>query len=92
MIDSNILCPGRLTSTPSEKNEIKIPDNTETYVELPITIKFGCSFYQLLSFLDNLESLKKTILINKIKIQSNPNNVWEHDVELALKVPLSVKN
>ncbi len=78
--------------TPSEKNEVKIPNNNGIYLELPITIKFECSFYQLLSFLDNLESLKKTILINKIKIQSNSNNVWEHDIELALKVPLSVKN
>lgn len=78
--------------TPSEKNEIKIPNNNDIYVELPITIKFECNFYQLLSFLDNLESLKKTILINKIKIQSISNNVWEHDIELALKVPLSVKN
>ncbi len=78
--------------TPSEKNEIKIPDNTDVYVELPITIKFECSYYQLLSFLNNLESLGKTILINKVKIQSNSNNVWEHDIELALKIPLSVKN
>jgi Tfp pilus assembly protein PilO len=77
---------------PSEKNEVKIPNSDEVYLELPITIKLECGFYQLLSFLENLESLKKTILINKIKIQSNPNNIWEHDIELAFKVPFSIKN
>lgn len=77
---------------PSEKNEVKVPNSDEPYLELPVTIKLECSYYQLLSFLDNLESLKKAIIINKIKIQGDSRNIWEHDIELSFKLPLSAKN
>ncbi len=77
---------------PLEKIETKIPNTREAYLELPITIKLECNFYQLLSFLNNIESLKKTALINKIKIQSDPKNIWEHDIEISLKLPLAAKN
>lgn len=77
---------------PLEKIETKIPNSSDVYLELPITIKLECNFYQLLAFLNNIEALKKTALINKIKIQSNPSNIWEHDIEISLKLPLVAKN
>ncbi len=77
---------------PLEKVEIKIPNSNDVYLELPITLKLECNFYQLLAFLNNIEALKKTALINKIKIQSDPKNIWEHDIEISLKLPLAAKN
>lgn len=78
--------------TPSEKKEIKVPNSNDLYLELPVNIKLECNYYQLLSFLKKIESMKNIILVNKIKVQNNPKNIWEHDIELSLKLPLSAKN
>ncbi len=78
--------------TPSEKKEIKMPNSNDLYLELPVNIKLECNYYQLLSFLKKIESMKSIILIDKIKIQNNPRNIWEHNIELSLKLPLSAKN
>lgn len=78
--------------TPSEKKEIKVPNSNDLYLELPVNIKLECNYYQFLSFLKKIESMKNIILVNKIRVQNNPKNIWEHDIELSLNLPLSAKN
>ncbi len=74
--------------SPMEKTEVAIPGSKEKYSELPINLKFECGYNQLLSFLDKIENAGKAMSVTEIKIQTNPVNIWEHNIELSLKVPM----
>lgn len=75
---------------PLDKTEVKIPDALYTYLELPIDLELKCGYRQLLSFLNKLERAKKILLVTEIKIQSDPQDIWDHDIQLSLKVPISI--
>lgn len=75
--------------SPSEKMEVILPNTKEiAYLELPISLKLECGYYSLVSFLHKIENAENIMLINEIKIQGNPQNIWEHNIELSLKVPM----
>lgn len=74
---------------PADKLESTIPNTKDTYLELPVSLKVECGYYQLISFLRNIEGAQNLMLVSDIKIQSNPQNIWDHNIELSLKVPLS---
>lgn len=73
---------------PLEKIQGEIPYSKNLYLELPINIKLKCDYYQLLKFLNNLERTQKSIVVSEIKIQSDPKNIWDHDIRMLLKVPV----
>ena len=74
--------------SPLEKIEIPIPDSKDKYLELPINLKLECSYDQLLAFLNKIENANKIMIVTEVKIQSNPDNIWEHNIELSLKIPM----
>lgn len=77
--------------TPGEKEHIDIPNNKDIFIEfLPLNIKLSCDFHQLLEFLKKIEGFEKTITVDSIKIQANPQNIWSHSIEIELKAPLLI--
>jgi len=74
--------------SPLEKTEAAIPGTQEKYLELPVNLKLECSYNQLLSFLDKIENTGRAMSVTNIKIQNNPQNIWEHNIELSLIVPM----
>jgi len=73
---------------PLEPLKLKIPDSDDVYVELPINVKLECGFYQLLAFLRELENAQRLILVSEVEIRATPQNIWEHQVDLLLTLPL----
>lgn len=73
---------------PKEKVQRPIPNTKDTYLELPINIKIKCDYHQLLVFLDKIEAKNKSILVSEIKIQSDPKDIYNHDIEILFKVPV----
>lgn len=73
---------------PLESLAIKIPNTENTYFEMPVDLRFEANFQQLLNFLKKLETAPKTIVISALKIRANQTNIWDHDVEMSLYVPM----
>lgn len=74
--------------SPLEKTEAAIPASKDKYLELPINLRLECSYSQLASFLNKIENTDKIMFVTEVKIQSNSSNIWEHNIELSLKVPM----
>lgn len=74
--------------SPLEKTESGIPNSNDKYFELPINLKVECNYFQLLSFLNKVENASKIMRVTDVKIQSNQDNIWEHNIEISLKVPI----
>lgn len=56
--------------------------------QLPVNLKIKCDYHQLISFLKKIETAPKLILVDEIRIQSNPQDAWNHDIQLALRAPI----
>lgn len=76
--------------SPLEKTEVKTEESDTVHLELPINVKMECGYDELVEFLKKVESADKIILVTSLKIQGNPQDVWEHNIELSLKIPLSM--
>lgn len=77
--------------SPLDKIEVTIPNSKDImYLELPVNLKLECGYHQLVSFLNKVETAEKIMLVSEIKIQGNPQNIWDHSIELSLKVPMSI--
>lgn len=74
--------------SPLEKTEVAIASSKDKYLELPITLRFDCSYDQLVSFLSMIEDSNKLMIVTEVKIQSNPSYIWDHNIEVSLKVPM----
>lgn len=70
---------------PREKTQQEIPKSKNLYLELPVNLKIKCDYCQLLAFLNKIETAEKLIMVSEVKIQSDPNNIWEHDIQILLK-------
>jgi Tfp pilus assembly protein PilO len=73
---------------PQEKIKREIPYSKNVYLELPVKIKLKSDYYQLLTFLSKIEEAQKFIMVSEVKIQGDPKNIWEHDIEIPLTVPI----
>jgi len=68
------------------------PKDKEKYIkdisQLPVNLKIKCDYYQLISFLKKIETAPKLILVDEIRIRSNPQDTWNHDIQLVLRAPI----
>jgi Tfp pilus assembly protein PilO len=78
------------TITPSDKKRVEIPGSKDSYIELPVTIRLQCGYRELVTFLRKLEGAKKIMAVVDIHIQPDQQNVWEHNIELIVNVPVSI--
>lgn len=77
--------------TPSDRKKVAIPDSTDIYIDLfSITLRASCDYNQLIGFLKKIGASDKFITIDKITVQSNMQDIWNHNIELELKVALLV--
>lgn len=76
--------------SPLDKIRVTIPNSKNIYLELPVNLKLECGYHQLVSFLNKIETAEKIMLVSEIRIQGNPQNIWDHSIELSLKVPMSI--
>lgn len=76
---------------PSERTRIEVPDRNDMYLEiLPLTLKLSCDYQQLLTFLRKIEGSKRNISVTGIAIQNDPQDIWNHKVDIELKTPLLI--
>ncbi|MCU0651454.1 MAG: type 4a pilus biogenesis protein PilO [Candidatus Omnitrophica bacterium] len=76
---------------PEERTRTEVPNRNDMYLEiLPLTLKLNCDFRQLLAFLGLIEKSKKNISVTSINIQNNPQDIWNHRIDIELKTPLLI--
>ncbi len=79
------------TVSPGERTRIEMPNQKDAYIELlPVTIKLNCDFSQLLAFLQKIEKFKRIISVDDIRIQNDPQDTWNHNIDIELKTPLLI--
>jgi len=78
---------------PLERTKVQIPGSKNQYLELlPLNLKVKCDFYQLLQFLNKIERAANVMPILDIKIQSDSKDIWNHDIQITLKIPILVSS
>jgi len=76
---------------PGERARIEVPERDDMYLEiLPLTLKLSCDYRQLLTFLKRIEESKRNISVTNIMIQNDPQDIWNHKVDIELKTPLLI--
>ena len=78
------------TISPTEKKIIGIPNTKDTYIVLPVTIKLKCNYHELVVFLRRIENANKIIAVTDIRIQPNQQDIWKHDIELIVNIPVTI--
>ncbi|MFH1837469.1 MAG: type 4a pilus biogenesis protein PilO [Candidatus Omnitrophota bacterium] len=72
--------------------EIKDPDDEKSkgfYKEMPITITAESGYHELGSFISNLESGNRVVLIEDLRIQGREDSSRKHDIKMTLKTYVS---
>ncbi|MCU0665658.1 MAG: type 4a pilus biogenesis protein PilO [Candidatus Omnitrophica bacterium] len=78
---------------PFERQKMEIPNRDDMYIDnLPVKVDIVCNYHQLITLLDKIEKTDKFISVEDIRIRGVPSNIWEHEVQINLKVPLLVAN
>lgn len=77
--------------TPLEKQTRLVPATTTIYEALPLILRLRCGFYPFLSFVQRIEQAPKVIYLTDFKLQGTPQDIWEHDIELTLVIPLATE-
>jgi Tfp pilus assembly protein PilO len=77
--------------TPAERVRMEISGRKDISLEmLSLEIRLNCDYKQLLIFLSKIENFDKLIIINDIRIQNNPQDIWNHEVQLKFRIPLLI--
>jgi len=69
---------------PMSPVRFELPDSKEVYFELPIKIRLRCSFFEMVDFFKKIETSKRLMKISMFSVQANPQNPWEHEVEVTI--------
>jgi len=48
----------------------------------------NCDYHQLKAFLAQIEASKKNIIVSDIKIETNQQETWNHNIKIDLQIPL----
>lgn len=76
---------------PSERTQEAVPFRGDIALEIvPIKLKTQCGYRALRSFLKQIEGSPKTVRLENLKLQHNPNDTWNHLIEVDLKIPLLI--
>lgn len=67
---------------PQKRYELK--GQEDFYLELPIKVKLNCTFFDLITFLEKIENSPRLMKLSDLSISSNPQNAWEHNVEVTI--------
>ncbi len=74
---------------PAEKTKYAIPHRDDISIGLlPLAIKMNCDYHQLKAFLAQIEASKKNIIVSDIKIETNQQETWNHNIKIDLQIPL----
>jgi Tfp pilus assembly protein PilO len=71
-----------LEPAPIKKHELK--ETKDVFVELPVKIKLKCSYYDLVDFLEKIETAKQLMKVADLSIRDDPTNDWEHSIEFSI--------
>jgi len=79
--------PQEKISNPKAKSDGKKAPK-ESYAILPVAIKMKSDFSRLLDFLDKIGGMRKLTAVSEISIQNDPKNIWEHNIQIILRLPI----
>lgn len=69
---------------PAGERQFELEGQDEFYLELPIKVKLRCSFFDLIAFVQKIENSSRLMKISELAIRNNPQDIWEHNVDLAI--------
>jgi Tfp pilus assembly protein PilO len=73
------------TINPSELDPIKTGKDKVYYYALPISVKAKSGYHELASFISEVESGKRYLDVQGLKLQYNRNTPRKHDVRILIK-------
>ncbi len=77
-----------LLSVKPKENLSQLSAGPTGYLELPIQLEASAGYHQIGKFLDLLEHSESLVRVQKLKIQSNPDDLWKHQATLILQAYL----
>lgn len=71
-----------LDPLPIKKHTLE--QTNDLFVELPVRIRLNCGYYDLIDFLGKIETADQLMKITDLSIKDDPNQEWDHAVELSI--------
>lgn len=76
---------------PQQRIKTEMPQRKDIYFEsVTVNIKLDCDYHQLLNFFKKIENSQKSIAVSGFRIQANPQDIWNHNVEINLEAPILI--
>lgn len=69
---------------PQSIKRYKLEETKDIFVELPVRVKLSCGYYEMIDFLQKIETANQFMKITDLRIKSNPSSDWEHAVEFTI--------
>jgi len=70
--------------TPLEKEKILLPGDREYLLLVPIRVRLKSGFHELGAFINQIESSAQFMKVTELKIDSDPRDIWLHQIELVI--------
>lgn len=77
---------------PKKPEKIELVDQQQAYRELPILVRLKCGYNELCEFIKKIENSKRLMKIRDLKIKANPQEIWEHNIELTISTFSTLKD
>jgi len=72
-----------------ERTQIEVFSRPDAALRLlPFRLKFKCDFFELMQLLNKIEKAEKIFVVDEVKIDTDSREIWNHDIQILLKVPV----
>ena len=69
---------------PQSVKRFSLEATKDVFVELPVKVKLNCGYYEMVDFIQKIETANQFMKITDLRIKKNPAAEWEHAIELTI--------
>ncbi|MBM3251675.1 MAG: hypothetical protein FJZ11_02685 [Candidatus Omnitrophica bacterium] len=77
---------------PKDTKKFELSDQKQVYLEFPIVLRLKSGYYELAKFIRDIESSKRLMKVSDLQIKADPQNVWEHSIEVTVSTFSALKD
>ncbi len=69
---------------PQSVKRYEIEETNDAFVELPVKVKLNCSYFDMVDFIQKIETASQFMKITDLRIKNDPSDEWDHAIEMTI--------
>jgi len=67
-------------------------DQKQIYLEFPILLRLKSGYHEITRFVRDIEASKRLMKVSDLEIKGNPQDIWEHSIEVTVSTFSTLKD